>query len=164
MSLHSYISEKSQMEYSETRKLIIKNKETFNFYQDSKTFIVRNKCQLKNLSKKVKEKHKIQATNPYYTITIMNKVYNEYFMNNPEILEILKEFNSTKSLDDLKVVRTESQMKRIFALKNIAQKERKLLYDQMVYEFNPEKKYHDLKYSQELTDFLIKNKKNFLKE
>jgi hypothetical protein len=164
MSLHSFFSPKGKPDYPETRILITKNKEAFDFYPHDTYFINRNKAQLKNLYKQVKEKHKKQATDPYYTITIMDKVYNEYFMNNPEVLEILKEFNTSKDVEELKILRTEAQIKRIFSLKNLAKKDKKLLYDQMIYEFTPEKNYHELNYSEELTKFLIKNKEKFLKE
>lgn len=150
--------------HPETRLLILQNKKDFDFFQDTKSFIDRNKIQLKNLSKKAKEKQKMHATNPYYTITIMNKIYNEYFMNNPEVLDILREFNTTKGVEELKIIRTQEQIKRIFLIKSLGKKDRKLLYDQMVYEFNPIKQYHDLNYCQNLTEFLNKNKGKFLKE
>ncbi len=165
MSLYSSFSPKTEPKFTaETKTLITRNKKAFNFYQDTHSFIDKNKIELKNLYKKVKEKHKIQATDPYYMITIMNKVYNEYFMQNPEILDILKEFNTNKSIEELKLVRTQAQINRIFALKSLAKKERKLIYYQMIYEFNPLKNYHDLNYSEDLTEFLKKNEKIFLKE
>lgn len=163
MSLYTSFAPKKPPILTETRTLITKNKEQFDFFPHDRHFIERNKADLKNLYKTVKEKHKKQSTNPYYTITIMNKVYNEYFMNNPEVMEILKEFNSNKDVDELKILRTEAQIKRIFAIKSLAKRERKLLYDQMMYEFCPEKNYHELNYCEELTQFLIKHKEDFLK-
>lgn len=164
MSLRNKLSPKNQIYYPETPKIILENKQKFDFFQDKKTFIDRNKLQLKNLSKKAKEKQKHHATNPYYTITIMNKIYNEYFMNNPEVLEILQEFNTNKNVEELKILRTQEQIKRIFSIKNMSQKDRKLLYDQMIYEFNPLKKYHETIYCEKLTEFLLKNKVKFIKE
>lgn len=150
-------------QFKKQAEMLLTAKKTYNFEQDKNFYIKKNVKELKNLSKKVKEKRIKRELNPYYTISVMNKIYNEYFFNNLEIGDILKEDKNNINLEQLKYKRTKSQIERVFKIKGLADKERKLLYNQMLFEFDPEKLYYNYEYSKEIYNFLILNENRFCK-
>lgn len=126
------------------------------------SLIKKNINEVKKMTVKNREKFKNKEKKPFYTISVMSKVSNEYFFNNLKLNEIVDE--NVTDLKALKVNRTKKQIKNVFGIKTLSAKERKLLFKQMVFEFEPERGNFEREYCWEISEFLKKNQENFLME
>lgn len=126
------------------------------------SLIRKNISEVKKFTLKNRERFKNKEKKPYYTISVMSKVSNEYFFNNLKLDQIVD--GNVTDLQLLKVNRTKKQIKNVFRIKTLSEKERKLLFKQMVFEFEPERGNYEKEYCWEISGFLKKNEESFLKE
>lgn len=107
---------------------------------------------------KQRKSHKQEAK---MTLDNFLKLQKEFYFENPEMKEWAKEANIEEEIEDVKKARVKKHINKIFLDMNLDTKDKKLIFKQLLFEFHPDKNFHEPQFSSDIFNYLQENKKFF---